>query len=78
MFDASLATHIGGPYGLSALLTALALAAGARLADAIVPVREILPRTREAIPDRAFMSLCGLGAAAYLGAARRHLAHRYR
>ena len=44
MFDASLATHIGGPYGLTALLTALALAAGARLADAIVPLREVLPR----------------------------------
>ena len=39
MFDASLATRIGGPYGLSAFLTALALAAGARLADAIIPVR---------------------------------------
>ena len=30
MFDANLATRIGGPYGLSAFLTALALAAGAQ------------------------------------------------
>ena len=43
MFDASLATRIGGPYGLSAFLTALALAAGARLANAIIPVRDIWP-----------------------------------
>ena len=66
MFDASLATHIGGPYGLSALLTALALAAGARLADAIVPVREVLPR-QVTLFRRALYILCGLGAAAYLG-----------
>ena len=38
MFDANIATRIGGPYGLSAFLTILALAAGARLADAIIPV----------------------------------------
>src|SRR3984957_14911650 len=48
MFDASLATHIGGPYGLSALLTALALAAGARLADAIIPLRDVFPRYQTA------------------------------
>src|SRR5579871_5650831 len=66
MFDASLATHIGGPYGLSAFLTALALAAGARLADAIVPVREILPgRVRQF--RMAIYGFCGLGVAAYLG-----------
>jgi diguanylate cyclase (GGDEF)-like protein len=66
MFDASLATHIGGPYGLSAFLTALALAAGARLADAIVPVREILPRRVKQF-RLAIYGFCGLGAAAYLG-----------
>jgi diguanylate cyclase (GGDEF)-like protein/PAS domain S-box-containing protein len=38
MFDASLATHVGGPYGLTALFAGLALACGARLADTIVPV----------------------------------------
>ena len=66
MFDASLATHIGGPYGLSAFLTAMALAAGARLADAIVPVREILPRRLKQF-RLAIYGLCGLGVAAYLG-----------
>lgn len=66
MFDASLATHIGGPYGLSALLTALALAAGARLADAIVPLREVLPGRVKQF-RLAVYGLCGLGVAAYLG-----------
>src|ERR1700744_432365 len=40
MFDANIATRIGGPYGLSAFLTILALAAGARLADAIIPLHD--------------------------------------
>src|ERR1043166_888676 len=66
MFDASLATHIGGPYGLSALLTALTLAAGARLADAIIPVKEMFPgRERRFI--LALYALCGVAALAYLG-----------
>ncbi len=66
MFDASLATAIGGPYGLTAFLTALALAAGARLADSIVPVREVLPRYRRHFRI-ALYSLCGFGVLAYLG-----------
>ncbi len=66
MFDASLATSIGGPYGLTAFLTALALAAGARLADSIVPVREVLPRYRRHFRIVLYV-LCGLGALAYLG-----------
>ncbi|HEX4117343.1 MAG TPA: GGDEF and EAL domain-containing protein [Rhizomicrobium sp.] len=66
MFDASLATPIGGPYGLTALLTALALAAGAKLADSIVPVREVLPRYRRHFRIALYI-LCGLGALAYLG-----------
>jgi diguanylate cyclase (GGDEF)-like protein len=66
MFDASLSTRIGGPYGLSALLTALALAAGARLADAIVPLREVFP-TRVRQFRITLYILCGLGAASYLG-----------
>jgi len=66
MFDASLATHIGGPYGLSAFLTALTLAAGARLADAIIPLRDIWPR-HAALFHRALYGLCALGALAWLG-----------
>ena len=77
MFDASLATRIGGPYGLSALLTALALAAGARLANAIIPVRDTWPRYEKHFhrsrlwPDR-------LGRAGLSGIAGRHLADRHR
>jgi len=66
MFDASLATSIGGPYGLTAFLTALALAAGAKLADSIVPLREVLPRYRRHFRIALYM-LCGLGFLAYLG-----------
>src|SRR4051812_40758439 len=66
MFDGNLATRIGGPYGLSALLTALALAAGVRLADAISPVAETLPRYRKHL-TWAIYGLIGLGALAYLG-----------
>lgn len=67
MFDASLATPTGGPYGLAAFLTALALASGAGLADAIVPVREVLPRHRRRFRIALYI-LCGLGGLAYLGA----------
>lgn len=66
MFDGNLATGIGGPYGLSAFLTALALAAGARLANAILPVRETAPRY-EKLFHRSVYGLMLLGALAYLG-----------
>ena len=66
MFDASLATHVGGPYGLTAFLTALALAAGAKLADAIIPLREIFPQYQKQFRI-ALYALCVLGALAYLG-----------
>ena len=66
MFDASLATRLGGPYGLSALLTALALAAGARLANAIIPLRDLWPR-REKQFNRAVWVLVLAGVFAYVG-----------
>jgi diguanylate cyclase (GGDEF)-like protein/PAS domain S-box-containing protein len=66
MFDGNLATRIGGPYGLSAFLTALALAAGTRLADAIAPVREVMPRHQKHF-RWCIYGLIGLGALAYLG-----------
>ena len=66
MFDASLSTHIGGPYGLTAFLTALALAAGARLADAIIPLRENWPQHQKKFRT-ALYALCGLGTLAWLG-----------
>jgi diguanylate cyclase (GGDEF)-like protein/PAS domain S-box-containing protein len=66
MFDANIATRIGGPYGLSAFLTILALAAGARLADAIIPVRDSWPKY-ERLFHRGVYGLVGLGVLAYLG-----------
>jgi len=66
MFDANIATRIGGPYGLSAFLTILALAAGARLADAIIPLRDAWPKY-EKLFHRGIYGLVGLGALAYLG-----------
>jgi len=66
MFDASIATRIGGPYGLSALLTALALVCGARLANAIIPLKDIWPQ--RARPARMVLwGLIGLGFLAYMG-----------
>lgn len=46
MFDASLATPLGGPYGLMAFISGLSLAAGALLADAVVPISHFLPPYR--------------------------------
>ncbi len=66
MFDASLATPIGGPYGLSAFLTVLALVAGARLANAIIPLRDTWPRY-EKLFHRVLYGFIGLGVLAYLG-----------
>lgn len=66
MFDASLATARGGPYGLSAFLTMLALAAGARLANVIIPIREVWPKY-EIWFHRTLYGLIALGALAYVG-----------
>jgi diguanylate cyclase (GGDEF)-like protein/PAS domain S-box-containing protein len=66
MFDASLTLPYGGPYGLSAFLTVLALAAGMRLANAIIPVREIFPKYERRF-HLATLGLILLGALAYVG-----------
>ena len=44
MFDASIATGVGGPYGIVAALACLALVAGAKLANHIVPLANAWPR----------------------------------
>ncbi|HEY0302570.1 MAG TPA: diguanylate cyclase, partial [Rhizomicrobium sp.] len=66
LFDGSLATAVGGPYGLMAMFAGLSLAAGAMLADAIVPLREIWP-SRLRTFRYALYGLCGLSLLAYLG-----------
>jgi diguanylate cyclase (GGDEF)-like protein len=66
MFDASLTIAYGGPYGLTAFLTVLALAAGMRLANAIIPVRDIFPKHQRHF-NLATFGLILLGALAYVG-----------
>lgn len=43
LFDGSLATGVGGPYGLIAMFAGFSLTAATELADAIVPLRDIWP-----------------------------------
>ncbi len=66
MFDGSLVTSVGGPYGLIAMFAGLTLAAGARLVDTIVPFKDAWPRARPWI-DRALLGLVALSVLAYLG-----------
>jgi diguanylate cyclase (GGDEF)-like protein/PAS domain S-box-containing protein len=47
VFDSIGSTNIGGPYGLSAMLAGLTLAAGLRLTDTIAPLSEVWPRRAE-------------------------------
>jgi diguanylate cyclase (GGDEF)-like protein len=73
LFDGSLATGVGGPYGLIAMFAAFALAAGSGLADAIVPLVEVWPRHSRwlrrgqgAVGVLAVCSYIGIPAAALL------------
>jgi len=66
LFDGSIATAVGGPYGLMAMLAAFALAAGAALADAIVPIHDLWPRQTRNFRFGLY-GLCAIGIAAYLG-----------
>jgi diguanylate cyclase (GGDEF)-like protein/PAS domain S-box-containing protein len=66
MFDGNIALRVGGPYGLTTMFTLWALAAGARLANAIVPFREVWPKYHRHF-IRTVWSLTGLGVLAYIG-----------
>ena len=66
LFDGSLATGVGGPYGLIAMFAGFSLAAGTELADAIVPLREIWPRYVRWL-RRGQGGLIGLSIFAYIG-----------
>ncbi len=66
LFDGNLATHVGGPYGLAAFFAGLAVAAGACLADSIVPIREELPWASRWF-KAGMIVLVALAAFAYLG-----------
>ena len=66
LFDGSLATAVGGPYGLMAMFAGLSLAAGAMLADAIVPLHDVAPRAIGWF-HRSLYGIAGLSLLAYLG-----------
>jgi diguanylate cyclase (GGDEF)-like protein len=66
LFDASLATPVGGPYGLMAMLAGFSLAAGAALADAFVPLRDLRPRWTHWF-RRVLLAICVIAFLAYLG-----------
>jgi diguanylate cyclase (GGDEF)-like protein/PAS domain S-box-containing protein len=66
MFDRSLATHVGGPYGLTAFFAGLALVSGMRLADVLVPIEGTWRWARRWL-DWSVIGLIGLSILAYLG-----------
>jgi diguanylate cyclase (GGDEF)-like protein len=66
LFDASLATPVGGPYGLMAMLAGFSLAAGAALADAIVPLKDVRPRWTRWF-HRVLVAICIVAFLAFLG-----------
>ncbi len=66
MFDGSIVTSVGGPYGLTALFGGLALAAGIRFVDLVVPLREIWPRADRWV-TRAVAAVLIFSALAYVG-----------
>ncbi len=66
LFDASLATAVGGPYGLTAMFAGLSLAAGAMLADAIVPVVDMWPRELRRLRF-GLIGICIVSVLAFLG-----------
>jgi diguanylate cyclase (GGDEF)-like protein len=66
IFDAGWMTIVGGPYGFSAMLAGLTLAAGIKLADLVAPVSEIWPKAVQTLTWtlRGLLALC---AASFLG-----------
>jgi diguanylate cyclase (GGDEF)-like protein/PAS domain S-box-containing protein len=66
MFDGSIVTKIGGPYGLTAALGGLALAASLRFVNLVVPFRELwAPADRWLY--RGILAIIALSALAYVG-----------
>jgi diguanylate cyclase (GGDEF)-like protein/PAS domain S-box-containing protein len=66
MFDTSITTSVGGPYGLSAMFAGFALAAGIRLVDTVVPLTDMWPSMRRPL-DLTLYGLVALSLLAYLG-----------
>lgn len=66
LFDGSIATAVGGPYGLMAMLAGFSVTAGAALADAIVPIHDLWPQHVRNF-RLALYGICAIAIAAYLG-----------
>jgi diguanylate cyclase (GGDEF)-like protein len=66
VLDAGGTTAVGGPYGMSAMIAGLALAAGLRLTDIVVPVDGFLPDARR-ILRWSVMALVALCVLSFLG-----------
>jgi diguanylate cyclase (GGDEF)-like protein/PAS domain S-box-containing protein len=66
IFDAGWMTIVGGPYGFSAMLTGLTLAAGLTLANLIAPVSDMHPRAERWLVW-SIRGILALSAASFLG-----------
>jgi diguanylate cyclase (GGDEF)-like protein/PAS domain S-box-containing protein len=66
LFDGSLVTHVGGPYGLIALFAGLSLAAGLRFVEAVLPFKDVWPPAQRWL-DKILYLIVGVALLAYLG-----------
>ena len=66
VFDAGWFTYIGGPYGLSAMLSGLALAAALRLTDLVAPFSDLWRAVGPWV-NRVLFALAGLSLLAFVG-----------
>lgn len=66
IFDAGWMTIVGGPYGFSAMLAGLTLAAGLKLADLVAPVSDMHPRAARWLAW-SIRGVLALSAASFLG-----------
>ncbi len=66
MFDGSIVTSIGGPYGLTAMFGGLSLAAGIRFVKLVVPLLDKWPWTAKWLRWAEF-GVVGLSVLAYIG-----------
>lgn len=66
VFDGSIVTPIGGPYGLTALFGALALAAGIRFVDLIEPLHNVWPAGARRL-NQAILGFLVVAGLAYIG-----------
>jgi diguanylate cyclase (GGDEF)-like protein/PAS domain S-box-containing protein len=67
MFDGSIVTSVGGPYGLTAAFGGLALAASIRFVDLVVPLHEVFPLMARYL-RHAVIAVLILSGLAYIGA----------